>query len=170
MRPNVKRITHYTGIHRSGKTTAAIKFAKENNHLFIPTNFSDITEVKGFDENPSEYKQELLVDRMCDIYLTILRRKSDKYVVLDRSLLDIIAYSIYYDLSSEHIIATWNRLENIYDLLFTNNNIPIHEFYSYVLANYARPEDVNKFRKLLEAFYLVRKLFYNYAQKKDYYL
>lgn len=170
MQPKLRKITHFSGVHRSGKTTAAKRFASENNQIFIPTNFSDITTVKGFDDNPSEEKQVLLMDHMTSLYLRVLRSRSKKYIVFDRSMIDIIAYSLYYDFSREHIEYLWYRFENIYDLLFTNNYIPFHEFFDQPLVNFAKPEEAKKYKRLFEMFDLVKHLFYNYAKKKNYYL
>lgn len=165
------KLIHFSGVHRSGKTTDATQYAKDNDFILILTDFSNITKVKGFDNNPSEEKQVALMDHMLSIYLGTLRRRTKKHFVLDRSMLDIVAYSLYYNFSKEHIKYLWYRVEDTYNLLFTNNNIPIHEHnYDYPLTELAKPSEAKDYKRLLDMFNIVREAFYIYAKKKNYYL
>jgi hypothetical protein len=84
------------GAHRTGKTTLARMYAKEAGIEFIETSVSAINKELGFDlskEHPFAERlsqQKMILDRVDEIYA----RHSGKKCIVDRTPLDMIAYTM----------------------------------------------------------------------------
>lgn len=117
---NQKTFHHFIGVHRTGKTTAAKQYVKDIGGVFFKTEFETITGGKGFMKYPNKETQHKLLDKLSQKY-TIALRKNYPISVFDRSPIDVLAYSAYYELNSYEMQQLWFHATSIFDMLYRRN-------------------------------------------------
>lgn len=92
----MRNIIFFTGVHATGKTTLAKLFAEKHDLRFVETKCADIFIENGFDIKADlNFRQRFEIQKkvMARVMETIDAVPADEVVVMDRSPLDVIAYT-----------------------------------------------------------------------------